>query len=69
MRKCGLAPCERLVAIDPLAEAEWEDRVLCSDHAESFRREVLDPCESDEDSVFVALCEIARQWIRDDGQE
>jgi len=25
----------------------------------------LDQLERDKDSVFVALCEIARQWIRD----
>lgn len=29
----------------------------------------LDPLEQDKDHVFIALCDIARQWIRDEEQE
>lgn len=35
-------------------------------HPDMVPYEQLGQLEQDKDSVFVALCEIARQWIRDD---
>lgn len=33
-------------------------------HPDMVRYDQLEPREKDKDEVFVALCEIARQWIR-----
>ena len=36
-------------------------------HPDLVPYEKLNPLERDKDSVFLALCEIARLWIREDG--
>ena len=36
-------------------------------HPDMVPFDQLEQREQDKDAVFIALCEIARQWIRDDG--
>jgi hypothetical protein len=41
-----------------------ERNVEAKTHPDMVAYDMLEPRERDKDSVFVALCEIARQWIR-----
>lgn len=41
----------------------WVRDPVAKTHPDMVPYEDLDPLEQDKDAVFVALCEIARQWI------
>ena len=48
--------------IVPVSWAEWEAKKV---HPDMVPYAQLGKLEQDKDGVFVALCEIARQWIYD----